>query len=108
MFPPRIQWHGVTPLIERSQVTTRLCCVLGWPDGRRRGGYVDSDNGIHPRRLSNHRLLGKRNPIHQVISVTPQAARLPEEELTIPMACFFSGSNPTALAGYLVHNLCPR
>jgi len=60
--------------MERSQVTTRLCCVLGWPDGRRRGGYVDSDNGIHRRRLSNHLLLGKRNPIHQVIGVTPQAA----------------------------------
>jgi hypothetical protein len=34
-FLSRIQWHGVTPLMESSRVKTCICCVLGWPDGRR-------------------------------------------------------------------------
>jgi hypothetical protein len=33
-FHPRNWWHGITPLADRSQVTTHICfCVLGRPDG---------------------------------------------------------------------------
>jgi hypothetical protein len=35
-FLCRNQWRGITPLVERSQVTTHIRCVLGWPDGCRR------------------------------------------------------------------------
>jgi hypothetical protein len=35
-FLCRNWWHGITPLVERSQVTTHIHYVLGWPDGRRR------------------------------------------------------------------------
>ncbi len=35
-FLRRNWWCGIIPLAERSQVTTHIRCVLGWPDGRRR------------------------------------------------------------------------
>jgi hypothetical protein len=31
-FLPRNRRHGVAPLLERSQVTTHICCLLGPPD----------------------------------------------------------------------------
>ncbi len=35
-FLCRTQWRGITPLVERSQVTALICCVLGGLDGHRR------------------------------------------------------------------------
>jgi hypothetical protein len=35
-FLRRNWWHGITPLVERSQVTNHICYVLGWPDGCKR------------------------------------------------------------------------
>jgi hypothetical protein len=35
-FLCRNWWRGITQLVERSQVTTHICCVLGWPDGCRK------------------------------------------------------------------------
>jgi len=35
-FLHRNRWCGITPLAERSQVTTHIRCILGWPKGCRR------------------------------------------------------------------------
>jgi hypothetical protein len=35
-FLHRNWWCGITPLAERSQVTTHIRCILGWPNGCRR------------------------------------------------------------------------
>jgi hypothetical protein len=35
-FLHRNWWCGITPLVEKSQVTNHIRCILGWPNGRRR------------------------------------------------------------------------
>ncbi len=48
---------GITPFVERSQVTTCICGILDWPDVSR-GLCVDTNDSIHPRHLSSHPLWG--------------------------------------------------
>jgi hypothetical protein len=99
-------WCGITPLVERSQVTIHICCVLGWPDGRRRG-YGDSDNGIHPRRQRSHQLwvgeiLSVKSPVMSRNTWLEQAGYGKKSHHS--RALTFSLNWP-ALAGYVVHNL---
>jgi len=99
-------WCGITPLVERSQVTIHICCVLGWPDGRRRG-YGESDNGIHPRRQRSHQLwvgeiLSVKSPVMSRNTWLEQAGYGKKSHHS--RASTFSLNWP-ALAGYVVHNL---
>jgi hypothetical protein len=67
------------------------------------GGYVNSDNGIHPRRSSSHWLSEIPSIKSLVMSCNmPQAARLSEKKLTPPVAHFFP---VTGLLSWVVHKV---
>jgi hypothetical protein len=92
-------WRGITPLAERSQVTTHIRCVLGRPDGRRRIMMIATNN-IHPKSWHSHRwqvgeILSIESPfMSRVTHNTTQAGQLrekvsPWESLTAHMARLF-------------------
>jgi len=53
-FLPRNWWHGITHW--RRGLRLQPVSVVDLVGQRGAGGSVDSNNGIHPRRPSSHRL----------------------------------------------------
>ncbi len=96
--------HGVTPLAKMCRLQPASAAY--WVGETGGGGYADSDNSIHPRRPSSHRLWASEIPSVKspVISCNmAQAAQLLEKKLVTPMVFFFLG-NRAALAGLVVRN----
>ncbi len=90
-FLHRNWWCGITPLVERSQVTTHIRCILGWPNGCRRVMATVTNTFIPD--------------IDIVISYAQVKSRLSSYGKKSGRSCVstFSHHRP-ALAGYVVHD----
>ncbi len=69
-FLHRNWWRGITSLAERSRVTTHICCVLGWPDGRRRVVATATEAFIHSKCGRSHQLQAGEIPFIESLGLT--------------------------------------
>jgi hypothetical protein len=103
-FLCRYQWRGITSLVDRSQVTTHIRCVLCWPDGRRRI-MATATTAFIPNVdvLISYRWLKFHPSSHRLCLVTELEQAGYRRKSCHSRNSIFSHNRPT-LAGYVVHN----
>jgi len=87
----------------------QLISAVYWVSQMSTGGYVDSENSIHPRHPSSHWLrVGEIQSVASLImshNVSRAAQFLDEKKMCATAARFFP-ANRAARAGYVVQNSC--
>lgn len=95
----RVQWHGVTPLMKRFQVTTRICCVLGWPDRLQRVVRTMTMAFIPDVRVVVGYGQAKSHPSSHRCCYSDKELDYLKKNSPLPVAClFFWAVTPTALS----------
>jgi len=89
-FLHRNWWCGITPLAERSQVTTHICCILGWRKGSRRvtatvttAFIPDIDIVISYGQVKSHLLSHRLCPVTQLKQASYRKKILPAQLFSI-------------------------
>jgi hypothetical protein len=103
-FVHRNWWCGITPLAERSQFTTHIPCILGWPKGCRRVMATVTTAFIPDVDIVISYAQVKSRPSNYLLSpVTGLKQASYGKKSFCSCGSTFSHNRP-ALAGYVVHD----
>jgi len=87
------------PLMKRFQVTTRICCVLGWPDRLQRVVRTMTMAFIPDVRVVVGYGQAKSHPSSHRCCYSDNELDYPKKNSPLPVAClFFWAVTPTALS----------